>query len=201
MPFEPFVEVSDRARMLEDAMLVQPVRHRERLAVIGDREILQARRERRTRHGFHIGAAVALSGVRVKVATEIGLLDQARQRASLGRLYLAAVFPELGRYEGQPQRGIQLPLRRRRPRATSSSRRKSPYSLSVNPRASARSRRAMLWAFDPVKYWSAAPRLSEGTSRRSAWNPPDEQDAGLGVAMHEDSLDEAMVREGVHHVG
>ncbi len=48
----------------------------------------------------------------------------------------------------------------------------SPYSFSFKPRAMARSRSAMLCAFEPVKYWSAAPRLSAGTSRRSAWKPP-----------------------------
>ena len=30
----------------------------------------------------------------------------------------------------------------------------------------------MLWALDPVKYCMAAPRLSLGTTRRSAWKPP-----------------------------
>ena len=53
-----------------------------------------------------------------------------------------------------------------------SSTRYRPYSFSFRPRWIARSRRTMLCAFEPVKYWSAAPRLSRGTRRRSAWKPP-----------------------------
>ncbi len=30
----------------------------------------------------------------------------------------------------------------------------------------------MLWAFEPVKYCSAAPQLAGGTTRRSAFKPP-----------------------------
>ncbi len=46
-----------------------------------------------------------------------------------------------------------------------------PYSLSFQPRSSALSRSAMLWAFEPVKYCMAAPRSSGLTQRRSAWKP------------------------------
>jgi hypothetical protein len=34
---------------------------------------------------------------------------------------------------------------------------KSPYSLSLRSRAAAIWRKAILWAFDPVKYCSASP--------------------------------------------
>ena len=56
----------------------------------------------------------------------------------------------------------------------------------------------MLWAFEPVKYCSAAPRLSRGTSRRSAWKPPQQQHARLGLAVREDPLDQFVAGEGVH---
>ena len=159
-------------------MLVEPVGHRERLAVIGDRDVLQARRVRRARHRLDIGAAVGLGGVHVQVAAQIGVLDQARQRAGLGRLDLAAVLAQLGRHEGQPERRVD-PASSSPATRDSSSRRNSPYSFSLKPRASARSRSAMLCAFEPVKYCSAAPRLSGGTSRRSAWKPPESRTLDL----------------------
>ncbi len=55
---------------------------------------------------------------------------------------------------------------------TSSARRNRPYSFNLKPSPMARSRSAMLCAFEPVKYCMAAPRLSAATSRRSACKPP-----------------------------
>ena len=46
-----------------------------------------------------------------------------------------------------------------------------PYSFSLNPRAIARSRSATLCSLLPVKYWSAAPKRSSGTTRRSTCTP------------------------------
>ncbi len=40
----------------------------------------------------------------------------------------------------------------------------------------------MLWAFEPVKYWQAAPNCSGSTTRRSTCSPVVGQDRGLGVA-------------------
>src|SRR2546430_1649744 len=47
----------------------------------------------------------------------------------------------------------------------------NPYSDSFSPWRTAISRVRMLWALDPVKYWSAAPQQSGGTTRRSTWSP------------------------------
>ena len=47
----------------------------------------------------------------------------------------------------------------------------SPYSDSFSFLRTAISRSRMLCALDPVKYWSAAPHTSGGTTRRSTWRP------------------------------
>ena len=108
--FEPLVELSDRARMLERAMLVEPVGHRERLAVIGDGDVLQSPAARAARAIVSTSARPSVAvRVHVEVAAEIGTLDQPRQRSGLGRLDLAAVLPQFRRHERQPQRGIDVP--------------------------------------------------------------------------------------------
>ena len=62
----------------------------------------------------------------------------------------------------------------------------------------ARSRSAMLCGFEPVKYWRAAPRLSRGTRRRSAWNPPQSSTLDLVSPCASDALDELVAGERVH---
>jgi hypothetical protein len=47
----------------------------------------------------------------------------------------------------------------------------SPYSESFKPLRTAISRVRMLCAFDPVKYWSAAPHTPGSITRRSTWSP------------------------------
>ena len=47
----------------------------------------------------------------------------------------------------------------------------SPYSESFRPLRTAISRVLMLWAFEAVKYCSAAPQQPGGTTRRSTWRP------------------------------
>ena len=56
----------------------------------------------------------------------------------------------------------------------------------------------MLWAFEPVKYCSAAPRLSRGTSRRSAWKPPQISTLDLVSPCAEHALDQLVAGERVH---
>src|SRR5881392_3802576 len=53
--------------------------------------------------------------------------------------------------------------------ATFESSRKIPYSFNMRPRFCAIVRRWMLWSFDPVSYWRAAPQLPGSTIRRSTW--------------------------------
>ncbi len=49
--------------------------------------------------------------------------------------------------------------------------RNSPYSESFSPAFTAIVRSRMLCALEPVKYTSAAPQSSGGTTRRSTWRP------------------------------
>ena len=142
--------------------------------------------------------AVGLGGVHVQVAAQIGALDQARQRVRCGRLDLAAHLAQLRRNPRRGRAPRRCPPRVSPATRASSAIRNSPYSFSLKPRPIARSRSAMLCAFEPVKYCIAAPRLSAATSRRSAWKPPLEQDARLGVAVAEHALDQRVVDEVVH---
>ena len=66
----------------------------------------------------------------------------------------------------------------------------TPYSFSLKPRPIARSRSAMLWAFDPVKYCIAAPRLSGGDQPQIGLKAAVEQHARLRVAAPEHALDQ-----------
>ena len=66
----------------------------------------------------------------------------------LRRLDLADVFAQLGRDLGKPERLEQIGLGLAGTAPFSPAR---AYSFSDSPRASARLRIAILWAFDPVK--------------------------------------------------
>ena len=63
--------------MLERAAFVQAVGHRQRLAVIGDGDVLQAQFPRRFPQRPHVVAPVGFGAVHVQVATQIRAVDQA----------------------------------------------------------------------------------------------------------------------------
>ena len=92
------------------------------------------------------------------------------------RAAAASISPRSSRSSGgiqcEPERLVDVFLGRAGHACRRPSTRNRPYSFSLKPRPIARSRSAMLWAFEPVKYCRAAPRLSAATSRRSAWKPP-----------------------------
>ena len=113
---EAGVELADGARVLERADLVEAVGHREGLAVIGDRDVLEPGGPGRQRHRLGVGAAVGRGGVHVQVAAEILPLDQPRERPCLGGGNLPAVLPQLGRHERETERLVDaLPPSRRPP--------------------------------------------------------------------------------------
>ena len=90
-----------------------------------------------------------------------GPLEFAPRFAQLGRKPRAdrawrRLLPRCGR-RSSPRRSVVM--------------RKTPYSLIFRPRSLARPRRMTLWSFEPVKYCSAAPKLSAGTTRRSTCRP------------------------------
>ena len=150
------------------------------------------------RHRFDVGASVGGGRVHVEVAAEVLPLDRGagasappRPRSRRGSRAIPA--------ESSPARAPRrCPLQSRRRSATSSSTRKSPYSLSFRPRWIARSRSAMLCAFEPVKYCCAAPRLSRGNEPEVGLEPAPEQHARLRFAAGEHALDQAVSDEGVH---
>ena len=92
-------------------MLVEAVRHRERLAVIGNGQVLQPRVARRHRHRLDVFAAVGFGRVRVNVAANVFERDEVRQRALFGGFDLAAPFAQLGRDLRQTEGVVNLRFR------------------------------------------------------------------------------------------
>ena len=107
---EPLAQGADAAGLLERAPLVEPVGHRQRLAVIGDRDVGEAGVAGGARHRLGIGAAVGGGGVHVQIAAQIGEASRARQGAALGGLDLAAVLAQLRRDEGESERPVDVLL-------------------------------------------------------------------------------------------
>ena len=69
--------------------------------MLGDGEIFQAERVRRSGHVLQRIAAVGRDGVRMQIALEIGVFDKLGQASGARGLDLAAIFPKLGRDEWQ----------------------------------------------------------------------------------------------------
>ena len=111
MPSSRAFELADPARVFERAALVEPVGHRERLAVIGDGDVREAGGPGGERHGFGVGAAVGGGRVHVQIAAQVGERQQAWQCAALGGLDLAAVLAQLGRNVREAERPVDLFLR------------------------------------------------------------------------------------------
>ena len=105
----PFrIEGADTSGVLERAPLVQAVGHRQRLAVVGDGDVLQAGVPRRRCHRSEIVFAVGLCGVHVQIAAQIRTFDETRKRARLRRLDLAAELAKLRRDPFESKRGVNL---------------------------------------------------------------------------------------------
>ena len=179
---------------------VEAVGHRQRLAVIGDGDVAVARGARRAGHRLDVGAPVGRGRVHVEIAAQVGSrVTQARQRALFGRLDLAAVLAQLRRDRAPGRARVDPVLVRAGHRDVVVRARYRPYSFSLKPRWSARSRSAMLWAFEPVKYCSAAPRLSRAHQPQIGLEAAAQQHARLRLAVREDPLDRAVAGERVHH--
>ena len=106
-PSSRCVDLADRARVRERARFVEPVRHRQRLAVIGDRQVVQAgglcgarhrSRCRRGRRSPSCGCAGRPAGRRAAPA--------AGSAPALGGLDLAAVLAQFRRHEREPERRV-----------------------------------------------------------------------------------------------
>ena len=64
--------------------------------------------------------AVGFGGVHVQVAAQVGAIDQPGQRSRRGRFDLAARLAQLRRNPVEAERGVDVLLGLRRPRASSS---------------------------------------------------------------------------------
>ena len=158
-----------RAACAQRARLVEAVGHRQRLAVVGDGDVLEPRAAAAAGHLLERVAAVGLGRVHVQVAAEVAARQQPRQRAAPRPLDLAAVLAQLRRHPRQAERLVDRLLGLAGDPRSSVARRTARTRSACQPRSIARSRSTMLCAFEPVKYCRAAPRLSGGTRRRSAW--------------------------------
>ena len=85
------------AACCERPRLVEAVGHRERLAVIGDGDVLEPGVPRGPRHGLGVGAAVGGGRVHVQVAAEI--LPAESSRGSV-RASAASISPRFSRSSG-----------------------------------------------------------------------------------------------------
>ena len=97
MPSSRASSARTRARVLERRGFVEAVGHRERLAVVGDREVCEARRPRRARHRLQRRRGRRSRSCAVQVAAQVAALDQARQRA---RSAAASISPRFSRSSG-----------------------------------------------------------------------------------------------------
>ena len=110
----PF-SVAHAGGVFERPPLVEAVGHRQRLRVVGDRDVLVAAPVRLGRHRLQRVAAVGGGGVHVQVAAEVGRRDQLRQAARLGRVDLALVLAQLRGNPRQAERVVDVLLGGARP--------------------------------------------------------------------------------------
>ena len=96
---ESAVQRPDAGGVFERPSLVEAVGHRERLAVIGDGDVLAAEAMRGLRHRRQVVAAISLRRVHVQIATQIGQRDQCRQRPARA----ASTSPRFSRSSGSIQ--------------------------------------------------------------------------------------------------
>ena len=95
-----------RAACSSVAALVEAVGHRQRLAVIGDRQVFQSGRARRVGHGLEIVLAVGGVGVAVQIAAKVLTCDQGGQGLLRCGFDLAAVLPQFRRDPRQAERAV-----------------------------------------------------------------------------------------------
>jgi hypothetical protein len=101
-------DLADAPRVCDRAMFVQSIRHRQRLAVIGYREVLESRLPRGQGHRFDVFPAIGLGRMAVKVAADIAERHELGQPPVFRGFDLAAALAQLGRNVGQAQRCVDL---------------------------------------------------------------------------------------------
>ena len=108
------VDLANALDVRQRARVVQTVRHRQMLGVVGDRNISEPPCQRRLGHLADGVAAVGRIGVHVQIAANIRQRNQLRQRVRCRSLQFAAVLAQLGRDVVEIQRAIDLLLARGR---------------------------------------------------------------------------------------
>src|ERR1700737_2448133 len=94
--------------MLQQPFFVETVGNCQRLAVIGDGDVLVTDGPRGFGHFFDGIFAVAGGGVHLKVAANIFVADQLGQAVGFGGFDLAAIFAQLGRDVVELQLGVNF---------------------------------------------------------------------------------------------
>ncbi len=99
MPSMRAFSVANPRRVRERAGLVEPVGHRQRLAVIGNGDVLEPGVARGQDHRLEVVLPVGLGRVHVQVAAQIGGLDERGSRRSAA----ASISPRCSRSSGGTQ--------------------------------------------------------------------------------------------------
>ena len=94
--------------MLAQPLGVQPAGHENPLGVIRDGDVFQAPLAGRRGHLLQGVLAVGRRGVHVQVAANVLHVDQLGQLTLFGPLEFAAVLAQLGRKDGQVERGVNV---------------------------------------------------------------------------------------------
>ena len=80
-----------------DARLIEPIRHSERLRVVRDRDVLVTQCGCRFGHLFERSLSIRFGRVHVQVAANLGLFDQMWERAVQRGFQFAAILTQFGR--------------------------------------------------------------------------------------------------------
>ena len=160
-------------RVRERARFVEAVGHRERLAVIGDGDVLEARGRARPRPSSRRSSRPSVSVVCMcRSPRRSASVNSARQRCRSA----ASISPRFSRSSGgiqcEAERLVDAPPRSRRRPARRRRTRNRPYSFSFKPRCdgAVAQRDVVRLRAGEVLHGGAA--AVGGTRRRSAWNPP-----------------------------
>ena len=94
---ESIADLADALGVRDRAVFVEAVGHRQRFAVVGDRQVAEAGVAGSNRHRFDIFAAVGFGRVRMDISADVGERNQIGKGAPLGCLDFAAPFSQLGR--------------------------------------------------------------------------------------------------------
>ena len=100
---EASVQCPNARGVLERPALVEAIGHGERLAVVGDGDVLATEAMRGLRHRGQVVSPVGLRRVHVQIATQIGERDERRQRSAASGLDLSRFSRSSGSTHSMPR--------------------------------------------------------------------------------------------------